>query len=93
MDASLLLKKARGTNSGCHVAVIKYGKCKGAFMDVVILTLNYFFIFFYFTDTNAIFPKFPDKCLLTMVEQISGLLLWTMSTVAQHFRNSVSLLR
>jgi hypothetical protein len=46
MDASLLLKKARGTNNGCHMAVREYEKCKGAFMDVVILTLKYFCIIF-----------------------------------------------
>lgn len=38
MEASYLLKEARGTNSGCHMAVIEYGKCKGAFVDVFIVT-------------------------------------------------------
>jgi len=72
MDAAVLLKNARGTNSDCHMAAKEYGKRKGAFMDVVILTLEYFFIIFYFTDTYTIFPRFPEKCLLTMVEQVSG---------------------
>jgi len=48
MDASLLLKNARGTNSDCHMAVKEYGKCNGACMDVVILTLKYFFFIFLF---------------------------------------------
>jgi hypothetical protein len=48
MEASLLFKKARGINSGCHMAVIEYGKFKGAFMDVVMLTMEYFFIFLFY---------------------------------------------
>jgi hypothetical protein len=47
MDASLLLKNARGINSDCHMAVKEYGKCKGAFMDVVILTLKHFLVIFF----------------------------------------------
>lgn len=58
-------------------------------MDTVILTLKYFLIFCsYFTDTNTIFPSFPDKCFLAMVEQALRLIFWAMSTVTQDSRNS-----